>query len=84
MAGMGTETAHLQANLRDIPALAAEFTAAHLELDLSQQRLVLATIRLLGQGAPVAPEAISDRTGLPFEEVTTLWVPEIQIRAISG
>lgn len=67
-----TETeAEMAARPRDIAARVAEFTAAHPELDLSQQRLVLATIRLLGAGAPVAPQAISERTGLPRDEVAT-------------
>ncbi|MGH3093033.1 MAG: organomercurial lyase [Gaiellaceae bacterium] len=69
MPGIGIEKTQLQGKLRDIPTLAAEFTAAHPELDVSQQRLVLATIRLLGEGAPVAPQAISERTGLPHDEV---------------
>lgn len=65
-----TETeAELAARAHDIAARAAEFTTAHPELDPSQQRLVLATIRLLGEGAPVAPQAISERTGRPLEEV---------------
>lgn len=55
----------------DIPTLAAEFTAAHPELDAREQRLVLTTIRLLGEGEPVAPEALAERTDLPLEEVVT-------------
>lgn len=34
----------------DIPALAAEFTAPHPNLDPRQQRLAPATFRLLGEG----------------------------------
>jgi hypothetical protein len=39
----------------DIPALAAEFTAAHPSLDPDQQRRALAALRLLGEGRPSRP-----------------------------
>lgn len=53
----------------DIPALAAEFTAAQPDLDARGQRLALALYRLLGEGAPVRPEDLAQRFGLPVEEV---------------
>lgn len=56
---------------RDIPALAAEFTAAHPKLDPFQQRLVLATFRLLGEGDPVGPERLAERVDLPVDEITS-------------
>ena len=55
----------------DIPALAAEFTAAHPKLDLAQQRLTLALFRLLGRGEPVAPEDLAARAELPLEAVVS-------------
>lgn len=54
---------------RDIPVLAAEFTAAHPELDPRQQRLALAAIRLLGNGQPFGPETLAARVDLPVDEV---------------
>jgi alkylmercury lyase len=59
----------MQTESLNIPALAAEFAAARPDLDLSQQRLALATYRLLGEGEPVRPEELAERTGLPVEEV---------------
>lgn len=56
---------------RDIPALAAEFTAAHPTLDPTQQRLVLAAIRLLGNGQPFGPETLAASADLPVAEVAT-------------
>jgi alkylmercury lyase len=72
MSETATETeAKTGAGAREIAARAAEFTAAHPELAPSQQRLVLAIIRILGEGTPVAPQTISERTGLPLDEVAT-------------
>lgn len=55
---------------RDIPTLAAEFTAAHPKLDPSQQRLALATFRLLGEGEPVSAERLAEHVDLPVDEIT--------------
>ncbi len=57
----------------DIPVLAAEFTAAHPDLDPSQQRLALATYRLLGEGTPFRPEELARRGNLPTEEVASFF-----------
>ena len=57
----------------DIPVLAAEFTAAHPDLDPSQQRLALATYRLLGEGRPFRPEELARRVNLPTEEVASFF-----------
>jgi alkylmercury lyase len=57
----------------DIPVLAAEFTAAHPDLDPSQQRLALATYRLLGEGRPFRPEELARRGNLPTEEVASFF-----------
>lgn len=57
----------------DIPVLAAEFTAAHPDLDPSQQRLALATYRLLGEGRPFRPEELARRGDLPTEEVASFF-----------
>lgn len=56
---------------RDIPTLAAEFTAAHPKLDPFQQRLVLATFRLLGEGQPFGPEKLAEHVDLPVDEITS-------------
>lgn len=56
---------------RDIPTLAAEFTAARPKLDPSQQRLELATFRLLGEGQPFGPEMLAERVDLPVDEITS-------------
>lgn len=64
----------------DIPALAAEFTAAHPNLDPRRQRLALATFRLLAQGRPFRPEELARHANLPTEEVAAFfdeW-PDIQ------
>lgn len=53
----------------DITALAAEFTAAHPDLDLAQQRLTLALFRLLARGKPVAPRELAERARLPLDDV---------------
>jgi alkylmercury lyase len=55
----------------NIPALAAEFTAALPDLDAREQRLALATFRLLGQGEPFRPEELAELTGRPVEEVSS-------------
>ncbi|MGH3005899.1 MAG: organomercurial lyase [Gaiellaceae bacterium] len=55
----------------NIPALAAEFTAAHPDLDAQEQRLALATFRLLSEGEAFRPEELAERTGLPVEEVAS-------------
>lgn len=59
----------MQTDSLNIPALAAEFAATLPELDVREQRLVLATHRLLGEGQPFRPEELAERTGLPVEEV---------------
>ena len=56
---------------RNIPALAAEFTAAHPDLDAREQRLALATFRLFGRGKPFRPEELAELTGRPVEEVAS-------------
>ena len=55
----------------DIPALAAEFAAAFPNYDPPQQRLALATFRLLGEGTPFAERELADRAGLPPGEVAS-------------
>lgn len=55
----------MRTGMLDIPALAAEFTAAHPELDRSQRRLTVALYRLLAEGRPVMPEDLAARSGLP-------------------
>lgn len=65
---------------RDIPKLAAEVIAAEGKLDPSEQRLALATFRLLGEGKPVSPESLAERVGLPVEEISSYldeW-PQVQ------
>ena len=57
----------------DIPVLAAEFAAAHPDLDPSQQRLALATYCLLGDGRPFRPEELARRGNLPTEEVASFF-----------
>jgi len=57
----------------DIPVLAAEFTAAHPDLDPSQQRLALATYRLLAEGRPFRPQELARRGNLPTEEVASFF-----------
>lgn len=54
---------------RDILVLAAEFTATYPKLDPFQQRLVLATFRLLGEGQPFGPEELAERVDLPVDEI---------------
>jgi alkylmercury lyase len=61
--------AQMQTDTLNIPALAAEFTAAHPVLDPSEQGLVLAIFRLLGQGLPFGAGELAERAGLPREEV---------------
>jgi alkylmercury lyase len=68
-----TEGAQMPPQTRDIPVLAAEFTAAHPDLDPSQQRLALATYRLLGEGRPFRPEELARRGNLPTEEVASFF-----------
>jgi alkylmercury lyase len=55
----------------DIPALVAEFTAAHPDVDPEQQRLALALLRLLAEGAPVRPEELAARTGVPLADAAS-------------
>lgn len=55
----------------DIPALAAEFTAAHPELDTAQQRFALAIFRLLGEGEAFGTRELAERTELPPDEVAS-------------
>lgn len=57
----------------DIPALAEEFTAAHPDLDPPQQRLALATLRLLGEGEPFGPEELAGRASVPTEDVARVF-----------
>jgi alkylmercury lyase len=52
----------------DIPALAAEFTAAHPVLDPSEQRLVLAIFRLLAESKPFGAGELAERAGLARDE----------------
>jgi alkylmercury lyase len=59
------------ASTLDIPTLAAEFTAAHPELQPSEQRLALALFRLLAEGEPLGPQALADRAELPENEVAS-------------
>jgi alkylmercury lyase len=61
----------MRTNPPDIPAQAAEFTAAHPELDDSQQRLALALFRLLAGGEPVTPQELSERSRVPVEAVVS-------------
>ncbi|MGH9228645.1 MAG: hypothetical protein ACRD07_07915 [Acidimicrobiales bacterium] len=55
----------------DIPALAAEFTAAHLTHGAAEQRLVLALFRLLGEGTPFGARELAERVGRPLDEVAS-------------
>ena len=57
----------------DIPALAAEFTAAHPDLHHAQQRLALATYRLLGKGRPFLLEQLAHGANVPTEEVVSFF-----------
>ncbi len=61
----------------DIPALAAKFTAAHPNLNPGnsgrQQRLALATFRLLGEGRPFRPEELARHADRPTEEVASFF-----------
>jgi alkylmercury lyase len=61
----------MRAETLDIPALAAEFTAAHPVLDPSEQRLVLAIFRLLGKGKPFGAGELAERAALPHQEVAS-------------
>ena len=61
----------MQTDTPDIPALAAEFAAAFPNYDPPQQRLALATFRLLGEGTPLAERELADRAGLPPGEVAS-------------
>jgi alkylmercury lyase len=61
----------MRTNTLDIPALAAEYTAAHPDLDLAEQRFVLALFRLLARGEPVTPQELAERARLPLEEVVS-------------
>ncbi len=61
----------MHTNSLDIPALAAEFTAAHPDLDPVQQRVVVATFRLHGEGESISPERLAERVGLPVERVAS-------------
>ncbi|MPY87811.1 MAG: hypothetical protein GEU99_07815 [Luteitalea sp.] len=63
----------MQTKTLDISALAAEFTAAHPNLDPRRQRLALATFRLLGEGRPFRPEELARRANLPPAEVAALF-----------
>jgi alkylmercury lyase len=56
---------------RDIPRLAAEFAAAHPDLDPSMQRLALALLRLLSHGTPVRPGDLAERLGLTATDVAS-------------
>lgn len=56
---------------RGIPALAAEFAAAHPDLDPFEQRLVLAAFRVLGEGQPFGAEELAVRVDLPVDEVAS-------------
>ena len=45
---------------------------------MREQRLVLATYRLLGEGEPFRPEGLAERASLPVEEVDSRleeWMP---------
>jgi alkylmercury lyase len=55
----------------NIPVLAAEFTAAHPDLDPAQQRLTLAAFLLLGEGEPLEPKRLAERTHRAVEEVAS-------------
>lgn len=57
----------MHATRPEIPALAADFTAAHPKLDPDQQRLALTAFRLLGEGEPLDVERVAGRLGLSVE-----------------
>jgi alkylmercury lyase len=61
---MGTETL-------DIPALAAEFTAAHPKPEPFEQDLALAVFRLLARGAPFSAGELAEYAGLPPDRVAS-------------
>jgi alkylmercury lyase len=66
-----TEGTQMHTSTLDIPALAAEFTAAHPELQPSEQRLALALFSLLAEGEPFGPHALAERVGLRDDEVAS-------------
>jgi alkylmercury lyase len=53
----------------NIPALAAEFTAALPDLDPSEQRLALTILRLLGEGEPFGAPELAARAERSLDEV---------------
>jgi alkylmercury lyase len=57
----------------DIPRVAAEFTAAHPDASPQRQRLGLATLRLLGEGAPFRDDELASSASVPVEEVTSFF-----------
>ena len=71
MATIETENARTETGLLDIPELAADFTAAHPALDAGEQRLVLTLFRLLGEGKPVPPKELAERSGLPAAAISS-------------
>lgn len=64
-------TDELKGERLDIPALAVEFTAAHPDLDASEQSLVLSIFRLLGEGKPFSARALAEGAALPLDEVVS-------------
>ena len=58
-------------NNLNIPKLASEFTAAHPDLEPSEQRLTLALFRLLADGAPVGPQDLAERSGFPAADAAS-------------
>ncbi|HET8696720.1 MAG TPA: hypothetical protein VFO94_04505 [Gammaproteobacteria bacterium] len=61
----------MQTATLDIERLAAEFTAAHPDLNASEQRLALALVRQLAEGEPVRPEDLAERLGCPATDVSS-------------
>lgn len=61
----------METETRDITRLAAEFAAAHPDLDRSTQRLALALFRLLSEGKPVRPKDLAERLGRPATDLAS-------------
>jgi alkylmercury lyase len=66
-----TKGAQVRTETLDIPALAAEFTAAHPDLNPSEQRLALAIFRLLGEGERFGARELAERAELPLDEAAS-------------
>lgn len=68
----------------DLRELAAAHTAARTALSPAEQRIALATYRLLSDGQPVSDEAIAEQVGLPLAEVTAYLARPMRQRNDAG